>query len=386
MSEREGIFRPDQRTVLRLCIAAGLAAFAVGLWRAPHRAWAGLLLGNFYFLSLALAGAVFLAVQYAAGAGWFALLKRIPEAMTAYLPVGAGLVGLLGLCGLRDLYVWANPATASNDPILLAKAAFLNVPGYLLTAAVCLLLWHFLIRGLVANSQAQDDNGDLAYTAKNARLSCIFLVVFALTFSLVSMQWLMSLEPHWYSTIYPWYLFGGIFVNAVAVMTLLLLLLRHRGLLPEVRAGHLHDLGEYLFAFSALWAYLWFSQYLLIWYSNIPEETVHYAARFGPGWNILFWANPVVNFIVPFILLLEERSKKDERRLLAATLVLIAGHWLDLYLLVFPAILPRPLLGFIELGMFLGLAAAFLLRFDQAFRRAPPIPSRDPFLGESLHH
>jgi Ni/Fe-hydrogenase subunit HybB-like protein len=197
----------------------------------------------------------------------------------------------------------------------------------------------------------------------------------------------MSLEPKWYSTIYPWYVFAGAFEAGIAGLVVLLMLLRKRGILTEVNEHHLHNLGKLLFAFSVFWAYLWFSQYLLIWYSNIPEETTFYVRRLSSGaWASLFWLNLVANFGVPFALLLAVSRKKKESLLLGAGVLLLAGHWLDLYMLVMPPVLgASPRLGLLEVLIFAGLAAVYLFLFDRSFAAADPLPVGDPYLQESLH-
>jgi hypothetical protein len=329
---------------------------------------------------------VIVCVHYLSKAGWSTALRRIPEAMAAAVPLG--IVLTLGLMlGLRTLYPWARPLKDAGDPVLLAKSGFLNIPFFILRSILYFAVWSYLSRAIIRHSREQDASGDMAFTRENIRLSVVFLIVFALTFSLASIDWLMSLEPDWYSTIYPWYLFSGTFANGLAVMTVAAIVMRRRGILPQINSSHLQDLGRYIFAFSCFWAYLWFSQYLLIWYSNIPEETKHYMARLRPGWNLLFWANPVINFLVPFFVLLPAKQKRTERVLIWVCLLLIAGHWLDLYLQAAPDVLEgRPHIGWIELGLFFGSASAFILLFDRAFQSAPPMPIRDPYLEESLQY
>jgi hypothetical protein len=328
-------------------------------------------------------GAVFIAIQHVSGGGWATLFRRVPEAMTAYLPAGAAAMAVLFL-GVPTLYPWAGPHA---DELIRGKEAFLTESGFRIRAALWLAAWILLSRRLVANSRAQDESGDVATTRSSVRLSAVFLVVFAATFSLAAIEWLMSLEPRWYSTIYPWYVFSGVFVQGLAVLTLLVLYSRRGGLFPELNQHHLHDLGKLLFAFSSFWAYLWFSQYLLIWYSNIPEETVHYAARLRGTWKILFWANPLVNFVAPFIMLLSAKAKSRERTLGAACAVIVLGHVLDAYLLVMPPLLPEgPRFGWIEASVLLGGASGFVLLFERSFAEARPVPLRDPYLVESLHH
>lgn len=374
--------RASQKALLAIS-GLGAAAFLAALRLDAPRAWANLLLGNVYFLSISAVAAVFIAVQYLSKAGWPTLFRRIPEALCGYLPAGAATAGLLCL-GVEDLYHWAHPG--EHDAVLAAKHAFLNVPFFRVRTILYVLLWLVFARALVRRSRAQDEDGNPAHTAANVALSAAFLAVFAATFSLASIDWIMSLEPHWYSALFPWYVFSGAFVHAVAAVTLLLILLRRRGFFPEANRHHFHDLGKYLFAFSVFWGYLWFSQYLLIWYSNIPEETAYFVTRSG-AWNGVFWLNPAINLLLPFILLLSASAKKSPSRLLAACGVLFLGRWLDLYLMIMPPLLRHgPRLGWQEVLVFLGLGALFVLIFDRAFASAPPVPAKDPYLAESLHH
>lgn len=374
-----------ERRVLWALAAGGTAAFLAGLALEPRRAWANLLLVNFFLLSAGLGGGMFIAVHYMGGAGWPTLFRRVPESMTAYLPCGAAVTVLL-FFGMHELYPWMD-AGAAADPVLKGKAAFLNAEAFRWRAVFYAAAWVLTSWRLLRNSRAQDASGDPALTAANVRASAVFAGVFGVTFTLAGIDWVMSLEPHWYSTLYPWYLFSGLFVESLAAMTLLLILLHRRGFCPGLGAGHLHDLGKYLFGFSVFWAYLWFSQYLLIWYSNIPEETAHYLSRVEGAWGGLFWLAPILNFVAPFFLLLGARRKKREDVLLAACVVLLLGHWLDFYMQVMPPVLKSgPRLGWLEAAVLAGGASLFVLLFDRSFASVSSVPIADPTLEESLHH
>ncbi|MBI4422551.1 MAG: hypothetical protein HY554_02420 [Elusimicrobia bacterium] len=374
-----------RRAALWALAAAGGAAFAAGLRWAPRRALTDLLLANFYFLGLAAATVAVLAIHHVARAGWPTLFRRVPEAMAAYLPTGAVL--LAGVwAGAPSLYHWAHHGAAEHDAILHAKAGWLNLTAWAVRSALALALWWAFSRALVRNSRRQDESGDLELTARNRRLSAAFLPLFAATFTFAAIDWIMSLEPHWYSTLFPWYVFAGCLVHAFAGIAVLTLALKARGFFPELNAHHLHDLGKLLFGFSVFWAYLWFSQFLLIWYSNIPEETVYYAARWSRGWMLLQGANLLLNFLAPCALLLRSEDKKDASRLASAALVVCAGRWLDLYIMAVPSLGSGARPHWLDLPVFLGVAALFALAFERSFRSAAPIPSRDPYLEESLHH
>ncbi|MEK6608674.1 MAG: hypothetical protein AABZ30_13525 [Myxococcota bacterium] len=373
------------RRRLGLVAALALVIWAVGTAFAPGVGWASYLTAMFYFLSLALGGAVFLALHSVANAGWHVAIKRPAEAMAAYVPVGA--VGmLLVLVGVRDLYHWADPH-AAHDPLLQAKHAFLNVPAFAARMAIVLAIWSLLVWRLRRNSVLQDADGSLAHTRANVALSAIFLLVFAWTFSLASVDWLMSLEPHWFSTIFGFYNLSGVLLGGVATLAVLVILLRNMDLLPEAAPGHLHDLGKLTFGFSTFWAYLWISQYLLVWYSNIPEETAYFVARAHGGWSLLFWLNLALNWIVPFFLLMPRAGKRHEVNLLWACGFTLAGRWLDVYLMVAPSAQPSHIgIGLTDVAATVGVGALFLLAVDRALGGAPLVARRDPYLVESLHH
>jgi len=382
MSPERRLLTPAESSALLKIAAAAAVLYAVGAKLSPERAGAGLLLANFYFVALALSAFVFIAIHNLASAGWPVLFRRVPEAMLSYLPAGAAITAALVL-GARWVYPWAAPGAAEE---LGAKAAYLNPAMFAARAAAIWLVWLLLARALVGASRAQDAKGGAESVSRAKLLSAVGLVALGPTFTVASVDWLMSMEPHWTSTLYPWYVFAGAFEGGLAALAVLLVVLRRRGFLAKLNEHHLHDLGKYLFAFSCFWAYEWFCQYLLIWYSNIPEETTHYILRSTPGWTPLFWLNPVVNFIVPFFLLLPAKRKKREGTLLLGAALLLAGRALDLYLLIMPAAIgPRPGLGLAEPAAFVLLGALFVLLFDRAFAQAAPEPARDPYLEESRH-
>jgi Ni/Fe-hydrogenase subunit HybB-like protein len=382
MSSEKRLLTEAQSSALTMTAAAAGVLFAVGAWLSPARGGAGLLLANFYFVSLALAGLIFISVHNLGAAGWPVLLRRVPEAMSAYLPLGAAGAAAVAL-GARFFYPWAAPGAAES---LGGKAAYLNVGMYALRAAVIWAFWLYFRHRLVGVSRDQDRTGGADSVRRAAVASAGFLVAYALTFTVASVDWLMSLEPRWVSTLYPWFMFAGMFQGGLAALTILVVLLRRRGLFGSLNEHHLHDLGKYVFAFSCFWAYLWFCQYLLIWYANLPDETTHFVLRSTPGWKCLFWINPVLNFVLPFALLLPAKRKRRERTLLMGAGVVLVGRIWDLYMLIMPPVIgPRPRLGLAEPAAFVAAGALFLLAFDRAFAAAAPEPARDPYIDESRH-
>ncbi|MFL6237412.1 MAG: hypothetical protein ACJ76N_30105 [Thermoanaerobaculia bacterium] len=366
-------------------IAAGAAAALFELRADPARGWTSLLVCAFLFLSLALAGQVFLAMQYASSAGWWIAFRRVPEALMSLVPLAA-LPMLAVWLGRHALYSWTRPGALESDPVLKAKSAWLNEPFFLGRMLFFLALWSLFSVLLRRASLAQDREPGLARHSQMVRLSAIFLVLFALTFSLASFDWLMSLQPRWTSTMFAIYMFAGLFQAGIAAIALAVARLSRGGLAGSITASHLHDLGKLLFAFSVFWAYIWVCQYLLIWYGNLSEEIPYYAVRTRGAWLPLFALAPVLRWLAPFLVLLSRWAKRDPKVLAGTARVVLAGSWLDLYMNVAPAVLPGPRLGAPELLTAAGFAALLWLAATRALASAPLLPRNDPFLGESLRH
>lgn len=378
-------FQPSARLMRWLwgLVIGGAAALALGFVLAPQQAMGSLLYSGYALLCAGLSGVFFVAAQYASGAAWAVAFRRIPEAMCAALPVGALIVGATLLLG-PELYPWVH----DRAHITGFKALWLNFPFFLVRAAVYMLIWWAFARKIVALSRAQDTNPDPRLSVRNTRLSVIFLVLFAITFWLASFDWIMSLEPHWYSTIFGIYNFAGMFVSGIAIIILLLVWMRAAGPLRDfVTDEHFHDLGKLLFGFSSFWMYIWFSQYMLIWYANITEETVHYIARQYQYWLPLFILNVILNWVFPFIALLNKRIKRNGNLLARVAAVVLVGRWLDVFLMVQPATgQQNPSLGIWDIGAVVAASALFVLLFVKGMKAAPPVPAGDPRLAESLHY
>jgi hypothetical protein len=376
-------FRPP-RSVVALCGVLALlggGALAVGLFRDPGRAWLNLLLVSFYLLSLGLGALVFVAVQYVTGAGWSVALRRVPEAMAAVLPVAA--LGL-GVVVLARPALFPSAAEEATAPPL--RHFWFNRPFFLARAAAYFACWLAPGLALVLASRRQDRDADPAHTRTSVRLSAAFLVVFAVTFWLACQDWLMSLDGEWSSTIFAVYQFGGLFLGGLAGLAFLVACLRWLGPLRQVFVGdHVHDLGKLLFGFSCFWGYLWFCQYMLTWYVNNPEEAVWYTRRLHGGWAPLFLLNIVLNWAVPFVVLMSRAAKRRVGVLAAVSLVILAGRWLDLYLQVVPPSGGAPLADASwEIGLAFGGAGLFGLVFLVSLGRAAVVPVGDPLLAESL--
>lgn len=371
------------RRGLQVLAAAACVSLAAGLFFDPQRALGSLLMMAYCLICLGLAGIFFVAIQYASGAAWGTAFRRIPEAMCAVLPYGAALLAAVFVFG-GTLYPWVH----DREGMAGFKAVWLSLPFFLTRAALYIALWFLFAQAILRTSRLQDETGDPQATSRNARLSVIFLLVFGVTFWLASFDWIMSLEPHWSSTIFGIYNFAGMFSSGLAVIILLAVWLRRTGPLRDfITDEHLHDLGKLLFAFSTFWMYIWFSQYMLIWYANIPEETMHYIRRQQQYWMPLFILNMILNWVVPFVALLPKRTKRTGRFLAKIAAVVLVGRWLDLYLMIQPATGgPTPQFGLWEAAAIAGTFAVFLLVFVRAIRSAPPVPMGDLRLSESLHY
>jgi len=364
----------------------GLLAIASGLAWSPARTWPNLLLADVYLLSMALSGALFISIQFLSGAGWSVVLRRIAEAMMSGLPVAAVLM-LSVFFGRHTLYPWAQPDGSAGTVMSASKAAYLSTPLVFARMSVVLGFWVLLVGRLRKTSLQQDGDPAPALHQRLIRYSAVFVVVFAVTFALGSVDWLMSLNPHWSSTVFGVYVFAGLLVSGLAALTLIAITLRALGPLDGVvTAAHLHDLGKLLLAFSTFWAYIWLSQYLLIWYGNLPEEVTYYARRTGAPWTGLFLLNPVANWVVPFLVLLPRAAKRSARVLAAVCVLLLAGHWLDLYLLIMPETWSGPMAGPLEAIIPLAYASVFVFLVARALAQAPLVPRHDPYLAESVNH
>jgi hypothetical protein len=387
MTVGSGTLLPAPWRAAALALAGlGGVAIATGLTASPARTWPNLLLADVYLLTIALSGALFVSMQYLSGAGWSVVLRRIAEAMMAGLPVAAALMLSL-FFGRQTLYPWARDGGLAGISISPAKAAYLSTPLVFARMAVMLAIWMLLARRLRTTSLRQDRDPEPAHHRGMIRYSAAFAVAFAATFALGSVDWLMSLDPRWSSTVFAVYVFAGLLVSGLAALTLAAVALRALGPLAHVvTPAHLHDLGKLLLAFCTFWAYIWVSQYLLIWYGNLPDEVTYYVRRTGAPWMRLFLLNVIVNWLVPFLVLLPRAAKRSGRVLAGVSAVLLVGHWLDLYLLIMPETWNHPMAGPLELIIPLGYAGLFVYLMSRALARAPLVPLHDPYLDESVNH
>jgi len=356
---------------LRGTAIAAAVTFLAGLFISPLRAWAGYLTGFTLFACLALAGAFFLAVLTLVGARWVAPLRPIPEAMASRLPV-AGLLGLVLLAGVRILYPWSDTAAVTDDPLLAGKAAYLNFPFFALRLVVFFVLWTWLGLGLARASRRWGEERSARHARASTTYACLFLPVFAVTFSLASVDWLQSLEPHWYSSIYALYTLAGLGSSGLALAILLTVYLRRGPWRTSVSERHLDDLGKIGIALALFWGYIWYCQYMLVWYTHLPEETPYYVLRQTGDWRVLSVLHLILNCAIPFLALLPRAARRSEALLSRVAGVMLVGQWLHLYLLVAPALMgERPLVGIWELAPGIGALALFLYLVLRGLARQP---------------
>ena len=369
-------------------LAVGVVTAIYGVIVVPQRAWPNLLLSGFYITSAGVSAMFFLATQRATGARWSASLRRVPEAFLRILPLGAALMLAL-FFGRHVLYSWSNPGAMAAEPAIAGKLRYLQ-PSWVFTRMVIVVVtWMVFARLFRRASLHQDVHPELGLVLheKMTRYAVAFIPVFALTLTLAAYDWLISMDPRWFSTMYAVYVFAGTFVQGIAAITLAVVLLKEHGFMKDSVSDHqLHDLGKMLFAFSTFWAYIWVCQYLLIWYGNIPEEVSHYVTRTTGPWIYLFALNLLVNWVIPFLVLLSVRAKCTGKVLKTIAVLLLCGHWLDLYLLVMPSLWKAPRIGFTEIAIAGGSIALLFLVFVRTLNQASLVPLNDPILTfERLH-
>jgi hypothetical protein len=376
------------RNLAWLLVVLGGVAAVYGVIAQPERVWPNLLLNGFYLTMLGVSAMFFLATQRVTGARWSASLRRVPEAFLAVLPFAAVLMAVI-FFGRHVLYSWTNPGSMAAEPAFAGKHAYLLPQRVLVRALIVFAAWFLFARLFRRTSLQQDAQPEqsLVLHQKLNRYAVMFIPVFALTLTAAAFDWLISTDPRWFSTMYAVYVFAGTFVQGIAAVTLAVVFLKQRGPMAESVSDHqLHDLGKMLFAFSTFWAYIWTCQYLLIWYGNIPEEVTHYVSRTGGPWVYLFALNLVVNWVVPFLVLLSVRAKCTSKVLKTIAILLLCGHWLDLYLLVMPSLWKAPRIGFYEIAIAAGYFALALLLFLRGLNRAPLVPENDPILAFEHAH
>jgi hypothetical protein len=345
-----------------------------------------------------MSGAFFLAVQYVAQAGWSASILRVPQAMAKTLPIA--VIILLVVIGLglytHNLYHHWNaegltdPNSPNYDKLIDGKSAFLNVPFFMARQVIFLGIYCFFAMLFAKLSYNEDLTGGLNSYRKGFKYSCIFLVIYGFTTPIFAFDTIMSLEAHWFSTMFGWYNFAAMWVSSLATIAIIIILLRKAGYMNWVNNSHLHNLGQFIFGFSIFWTYVWFAQFLLIYYANMSEETVYFYKRFN-NYEAWFYINLILNFLAPLLLLMDRDNKRSENILLAVCVVVLCGHWVDYYQMIMPGIFEFGTkdgagFGILEIGTALGFVGLFTFTVLSSLSKKPLIAKNHPFLQESLNH
>jgi hypothetical protein len=372
-------------------ISLGAVSFLLSLLSDPQRAWANYLIVNYYFLSLSIGASFFFVLQSISQSGWSSAFKRVPEAMMAYIPFAA-IFFLLIYFGIHQLYHWSHEEVVAGDPVLQHKAAFLNIPFFTIRMVICFILWIFLTFLLRKTSLKEDmlNTGDqdriLSLFRKSELYSKIFIFILAITFSFSAFDWIMSIDAHWSSTIFALKNLVAAFLHGVSIITLIVFILYKKGYFPFLNKYHLHDYSRYIFMLSIIWGYFWFAQFMIIWYGNIPEETVYYYVRWQAGWKILFFLEIGLNWAIPFLLLLPVKTSRNMTIITIVISFLIVGQYLDLFTQIIPGTTGLLRFGLVEGGIFLGYAGLFALVVAITLSKAKIIPQNHPYLEESKNH
>lgn len=375
------------------------------------RFWSNFLHNSVFFTGIALMATFFLAVCITAWAGWHTIFKRVWEAFSQFLIVGLVLMLIIGIgiyAHWHHLYHWAadgilDPNNAEMyDEILVGKSAFLNTTWYVIIGGIIVLAWIFFAYKLRSLSLDEDVNGgdsDFKHHRKMRFWAAAFLPVAGFSSAVMVWLWVMSVDSHWYSTLYAWYCGASWFVAMIALTILLMIYLKGQGYLKGVSEEHFHDLGKFMFAFSIFWTYLWFSQYMLIWYANIGEETIYFRERID-NYPVLFYGNLIINFALPFLILMRNSTKRKYGTLVITSIICFFGHWWDYFLMIKPGVLHTAshghahsgftpgftLPGLLEIGTMLGFLSLFLFVILTVLSKNTLLAKNDPYLEESLHH
>src|SRR3954452_17426866 len=355
---------------------------------------------SMFFTMICNACMFFICASTLAMASWFTTFRRVPEALSSMVIIFGSITFLILVCIIfvdhnTNIYYWLSP-DAKNDPILKSKLGFLNPVFFFIWTTLTLGLW--IILGMripklsnEADEGQMDEEAGKSFIWRNTVTASLFVVWFALTVgSTLPWLWLMSIDAHWYSTMYSWYTFASTFVSGMALITLWVIYLKNKGYLEYTNEEHLHDLGKFIFAFSIFWTYLWFAQYMLIWYGNIPEETIYFKHRVEGPYRGIFFFNLIVNFVCPILILMKRSVKRNYTLMTFMAVLIVFGHWIDFYQMVMGSVSKQRVTllesGWLDFGvaaLFIGLMIFFVGR---ALASKPLVAKYHPFLKESIIH
>jgi len=338
--------RAKKITLSLIVVGAALAIIGVATSMDDHHFMTRLLtnglINAFFFFAIALGALFFLALQYATETGWYASVKRVIEGIAGVLPYGMGLLGVILLTiTIMDgahIYIWmdpetTNPASHHYDEIIEGKAPYLNKIFFWIRTLVYFATYFIFWKGFRKRSLEEDRIGGTDLHFKNYRKGATFLVFFAVFSSTSAWDWIMSIDVHWFSTLFGWYTFAGMWCTAMTVIVMTTIYLKKLGYLERVNDSHIHDIGKWTFATSFLWSYLFFSQFMLIWYANIGEEVTYYQMRIE-NFKFLYFAMFLINFAFPMLILMSRDAKRNYGVLTLVGIIILIGHWLDVYLMI----------------------------------------------------
>jgi hypothetical protein len=380
-------------------LALVLGFIFLGMSKDEHaqtRFWAVLLQNSTFFLLVVNASMFFVCVTTLAMGGWQMAFRRVPEAISTLVPVFS-VIALLVFLGIifghqHHIYHWLDKEHVEHDPILKGKSGFLNPTFFLLWTILTLAVWSWVGNKMRQLSRRADEpftaEEAKGYMWSNSVWASVFTVFFGLTVaSTIPWFWLMSIDAHWFSTMYSWYTFASTFVSGMSLIAIYVVYLKNRDYLEYVNEEHLHDLGKFMFAFSVFWTYLWYSQFMLIWYANIPEETIYFKVRMQGPYRVIFFLNLIMNFVLPFLLLIRRGSKRNYTTMVALAVLIIIGHWLDFYQMVMPGTLGEHYsLGWFEFGILAFYAGLIMFFVGRSLEKAPLLSKHHPLLKESIIH
>jgi len=353
-----------------------------------NKPWAALYVACIFFLLISLGTLAFYAIQQVAQAGWSPILFRVMQGITAYLPVGSAIFFvILVLCGLHfnHLFIWLDPEVVKHDELIQTKSGFLNFPFWIVRAAVFLAGWNLYRYLSRKNCLAQDEANDNDNYKKNFKISAGFLVFFIVTESIMSWDWIMSIDPHWFSTLFGWYVFASFFVSGITAICMVTIYLKSKGYLEHVNSSHIHDLAKFMFGISVFWTYLWFSQFMLIWYADIPEEITYFITRIQE-FRVPFFGAVVMNFVFPILILINTDFKRITWILVMAGIVILLGHYIDFFNMIMPGTVgDKWFIGVPEIASVLFFFGLFIFVAFTALSKAPLVAKNNPFIEESKH-
>ena len=348
-----------------------------------NRPYAALYIAAFFFMMISLGVLAFYAIQYASQAGWSPVLFRVMQAITYYLLPGALIVLAIAFFADKHLFIWMDPDVVAHDKLLQGKAGWLNKSAFLIRGLIFIGGWSLYRYFSRKFSLAQDLANDNKNFKRNFQISAGFLVFYIYTESMMSWDWVMSVDPHWFSTLFGWYVFASMVVSGITTIALMTIYLKSKGYMKFVNDSHLHDLAKYMFGFSVFWAYLWFSQFMLIWYANIPEEVTYFVTRIE-DYTIPFFTMFALNFIFPFLVLMNSDYKRIPWFIVMAGMIILVGHYMDVYTMIMPATVgDRWDFGLPEISALALFTGLFIILVFYSLSKAPLLAKGNPFIKES---